>query len=416
MRPLAEVAPIAASWVRTEAAFKVPRSAGGVPAVRAEQYDLDSYLGPFVGANEINQDIIQADWEVYTALKGKLIKEALLLSVAGTVVADLIKGPEDAAIYAAGALAGVGYLFLLSIKTDTLGSSQSKLGSNISNLRFAMPSFVFVGVAIYNKVILGDTSPVSSSSNILTTVSPEQFGAIVLGFLTYRLPLFANQISDLLKEGTGVLPGSVGVAMNLVKQSASEKNSVTSAIGDLKTVLVVSGPQAAGRTQLVRRLIDEGEGRFVGPTMVDRVEEGAKFELLESRDELIAIDNSGRYGITKEGILNSATSPESVVVVDATVETVKKLRKIPGTRLIGVWVGLDATAKFEANLKAQVKSGELVVPEGEDESSFLRAKIKDIVKDIEYGIVSGVFEFTILNDDEETSMDQLRDAAEYCFK
>jgi hypothetical protein len=141
---------------------------------------------------------------------------------------------EDAAIYAAGALAGVGYLFLLSIKTDTLGSSQSKLGSNISNLRFAMPSFVFVGVAIYNKVIFGDTSPVSSSSNILTTVSPEQFGAIVLGFLTYRLPLFANQISDLLKEGTGILPGSVGVAMNLVKQSANEKNSVTSAIGDLE--------------------------------------------------------------------------------------------------------------------------------------------------------------------------------------
>ena len=115
-----------------------------------------------------------------------------------------------------------------------------------------MPAFVFIGVAIYNKLILGDTRPVSSSNNILTTVSPEQFGAIILGFLTYRLPLFANQISDLLKEGTGVLPGSVGVAMSLVKQDAKDKNAVTSGIGDLKTVLVVSGPPAAGRTELVR--------------------------------------------------------------------------------------------------------------------------------------------------------------------
>ena len=93
MRPQADVAPIAASWVRTEAAFKIPRSAGGVPAVRAEQYDLDTYPGPFAGENVINQDIVKADWEIYTALKGKLIKEAVLLSVAGTLRCRSHQGP-----------------------------------------------------------------------------------------------------------------------------------------------------------------------------------------------------------------------------------------------------------------------------------------------------------------------------------
>ncbi|KAI2500196.1 guanylate kinase-like protein [Fragilaria crotonensis] len=392
MRPLDQVAPIAASWVRTEAAFKVPRDGQGRILVRAEQYAVDSYPGPFVGENAINQDIVQADWEIYSALKGKLLREAALLSVAGTIVADLVKGPEDAAIYAAGAFAGVAYLFLLSVKTDTLGSVQSKMGSNISNLRFFMPFLVFVSVALYNKLILGDASPVSSSNNIFTTMSPEQFGAIVIGFLTYRLPLFANQITDLLKEGQGILPGSVGIAINLAKQqNVDDRLATTAGMGDLKTVLVVSGPQAAGRSELVQKLIAESDGRFVAPTVVDRVEQGAKFELLESRDELLTVDPTGRFGVTKEGILNASgatSSSSSVVVVDATVDTVKKLRKIPGIRLIGVWVGLDATEKFEARLKAQLESGELVLPEGEDEPSFLRAKIKDIVKDIEYGIVS----------------------------
>ena len=425
MRPLDQVAPIAASWVRTEAAFKVPRDGQGQILVRAEQYTVDTYPGPFVGENAINQDIVQADWEIYSALKGKLLREAVLLSVAGTIVADLVKGPEDAAIYAAGAFAGVAYLFLLSVKTDTLGSSESKMGSSISNLRFFMPLLVFVSVALYNKLILGDASPVSASNNIFTTMSPEQFGAIVIGFLTYRLPLFANQITDLLKEGQGILPGSVGMAINLAKQqqqqNVDENNKMaTTGMGDLKTVLVVSGPQAAGRSELVQKLIAESEGRFVAPTVLDRIEQGAKFELLESRDELLIVDPTGRFGVTKEGILNAkaatTTASSSCVVVDADVDTVKKLRKIPGIRLIGVWVGLDATEKFEARLKAQLESGELVLPEGEDEPSFLRAKIKDIVKDIEYGIVSGVFEFTILNDDVQSSMEQLRDAAEYCFK
>jgi hypothetical protein len=416
MRPLSEVAPIAASYVRSEAAFKVPRTAEGEPAVRAERYDIETYSGPFSGDSSINIDVLQADQEKYEALKFKLIKETAILSLLVVAVVDLIKGSQDAAIYAAGALAGLVYLILLSIKTDTLGSPQAKLGSNVSNLRFAMPLLVFVGVATYNNVVLGVNSPVSTSTNLFQTVSPEQFAAITIGFLTYRIPLFANQISDLLKDGSTLLPGSVGVAMSLVKKEVSETTLRTSASDDLTTVLVVSGPQAAGRTELVERLIAESEGRYVSPIPVDRNEDGARFELLESRNELITVDNSGRYGVTKEGILRGAMAPNSVVVMDATVETVKKLRKIPGLRLIGVWVGLDATEKFETNLKKEIQSGELVIPEGEEESSFLRARIKDIVKDIEYGIVSGVFEFTILNDNFDSSMAQLRDAAEYCFR
>jgi hypothetical protein len=206
MRSLEEVSPISASFVRSENAFKIPRDASGVPLVRALKYDIDSYEGPFSGENKVNQDVLDEDWKVYTTLKDKLLREAVLVSIVGTLVASIAKGPEDAIIYALGAIAGVGYLFLLSIKTDTVGSAGAKMGSNISNIRFGIPLFVFIAVAIYNKS-LGDANP-AMGSNILSTVTPEQFAAIVIGFLTYRLPLFGNQIADLLKDGDILITGT----------------------------------------------------------------------------------------------------------------------------------------------------------------------------------------------------------------
>jgi hypothetical protein len=83
---------------------------------------------------------------------------------------------------------------------------------------------------------------------------------------------------------------------------------------------------------------------------------------------------------------------------------------------VGVWVGLDSLEKFESRFKAKLESGTMVIPEGETEDSVFRAKENQIVKDIEFGVVSGVFDFTILNDDLEESVKDLKKAASYCFK
>ena len=71
------------------------------------------------------------------------------------------------------------------------------------------------------------------------------------------------------------------------------------------TVLLVSGPEGTGKTTLVGRLLDEDD-RFVRPALVDRVSDGAKFERLESRGEFLEVDGSGRYGLSREGILGAA--------------------------------------------------------------------------------------------------------------
>jgi guanylate kinase len=417
IRPLEQVSPLAASFVRSENAFKVPRTLEGMPAVRAEQYDIVGYRGPFFGENAVDRTIVEKDGEIYEQLKWRLIRNAALAGAIGTLVANLVRGTQDAVIYAAGAAAGVGYLFFLGIKTDTVGSESAKLGANVSNVRFILPVFVVVAVALYNKS-LGDANPIASTSPF-ETITPEQYAAVVIGFLTYRIPLFLDRINDFLgvdgNEDEMNLPGSAGVAFKLAQNKEESRNAVDSTDG-LTPILLVSGPQAAGRSSLVSQLIAEGNGRFVSPKRVDAMSDGAAFDRMLQREEFLQVDPTNRYGVTKDGILTAGKAGDSVVVVDASVDLAKKLAKISGARLIGVWVGLDSVDKFESRLKEQIRKGQVQISDDETEDSIIRAKVREIVKDIEYGIVSGIFEFTILNDNPDDSIKELRAAAEYCFK
>jgi guanylate kinase len=415
-RSLAKVAPVSASFVRSEAAFKVPTSKSGSILVRNEAYELDGYLGPFGGEITVDQDILTADGIKYSELKNKLIKYAAITGVAGSLITSLVKGPEDAIIYGAGALASVLYLFLLTVKTDTMASTDSKLGANVSNLRFLMPIFVIVGVALYNKS-LGDANPVQSDSPfIFSSITPEQFGSAILGFLTYRAPLFFSQIQDAFKDDGGnvVVPGSVGIAMQLAKDT--EEAQGIAALETLTPILLVSGPQATGRAELIQQLVADSEGKFVTPKTVDKFQDGVTFERLVQRDEFLQVDPTGRYGITKDGIMTAGKMGESVVVVDADVELAKRLAKVSGARLIGVWVGLNTMVEFETRLEKEIASGAIVIPEDESKDSVIRARVKEIIKEVEYGISAGFFEFTILNVDKEKSIAELKEAASYCFK
>ena len=146
-RWVTQLSPVVASFVRTEQAYKVPLTKSGAIQVVQESYDLEDWEGP--AAIPINEAVLQADGEDYQQLKLGLLKNAALTGLAATVVVDLLKGTEDAVIYFMGVLASLGYLFFLSIKTDTLASPDRKLGANVSNLRFVMPVLVIVGVALY---------------------------------------------------------------------------------------------------------------------------------------------------------------------------------------------------------------------------------------------------------------------------
>lgn len=427
LRKLEDIAPLPASFVRSEDAFKVPMERGGTsPQPSHSGFELVAYEGP--QALPIDQDVVATDAEKYDKIKFTLIKNAAIAGAAGTIVAELVGGFEDAVIYFAGALAGVAYLFFLGIKTDTVGSEDAKLGSNVSNLRFVLPLLVIVGISLKN-TMSGDSNPVLVPG-IFSTVTPEQFGSAMIGFLTYRAPLFVSQLAPVMSESvTDMVPGSAGIAMRMAadaKQRGVDVAALDEMAGfddNLTTVLLVSGPEGTGKTTLVNKLLED-DSRFVKPVLMDRVSEGIKFEQLEQRGSFLEIDSSGRYGLLKEGVLEAAEKAASaedetskkVVVVDADVGLAKQLVNVSGARLVGVWIGLDDLEKFESRLKSKIASGGVAVPDGETEDSVLRAKVRQVVKDIEFGVVSGLFEFTILNEDIEESVRQLKEAAGYCFK
>jgi len=420
---LESLSPVIGSYVRTEDAFKVPTDRMGRVLPLFEFYNLEGFQGP--AAVPVNSQVIETDLKNYKALKLKLLKDSLLAGLFGTIVADLVAGLDVALVYFAGAIAGVGYLFFLSVKTDTVASPDAKLGSNVSNIRFALPILVLIGISFQN-LVTGGVSP--SVDNIFDSVTKEQFGAAMLGFLTYRLPLFVSQLFPVIGESAGiVLPGSAGIAMQMAREAkesmgGQKKKDIFGQ--DLTTVLLVAGPIGCGKSELVEKLIQDSNGRFVAPKYLDRIVDPIRYEQLESRDEILQQDPTGRYGLTKDSVVNppgkfkeqDGEEIEKILVVDADVELCKKLTKLSGIRIVGVWVGLDALEKFEVRIKDQIESGIILVPEGESADTVRRAKLREIVKDIEYGIVSGIFEFTVLNDDFENSLVELKSAAEYCYQ
>ncbi|KAL3774146.1 hypothetical protein ACHAW5_010600 [Stephanodiscus triporus] len=436
LRMLEDVAPLPASFVRTEGAYKVPvdgRGGTGRPVPSHPGYDVVGYDGP-AAADAYDDDVLAADGAAYASIKLSLLRYAAISGLGGTVLVDLLRGPDLAAIYAAGAAAGVGYLYLLGIKTDTVGGADAKFGSGVSNVRFLLPVAVLVAVAVVNVAGGDDANPVSSPGTF-SVVTPGQFGAAMIGFLTYRAPLFASQLAPVVSESlVDILPGSAAMAVRLASDAKRggggadlPPSPTPPRDDDLVTVLLVSGPEGTGKTTLVNRLLEEDD-RFVRPILVDRISDGVKFERLESRGEFLEVDAAGRYGLSKEGILEAAKKyataaggnggaemPAKVVVVDADVTLAKKLVNLSGARLVGVWIGLDDIDKFESLLKAKIASGGIGIPDGETEDAVLRAKVRQVVKDIEFGVVSGVFEFTILNEDIGESVRQLKEAASYCF-
>ena len=426
-RDLSLVSPIMASYVRSEQAFRVPLAPDGQIQTRQETYDLDDYEGPVY---KVDTDVVKQDGINYGTLKFNLLKNAAITGLAGSFVVNIIKGTEDAVIYFMGALASVGYLFFLSVKTDTMASEDAKLGSNVSNLRFLMPVFVILGVALYNQS-QGDLNPVKDTGNPFDTVTTEQFAVAVLGFLTYRVPLFIGQVRDAFKEDmvtedAMMIPGSAGMALKLVtKEDAANKGTLGATGQPLVPVLLVSGPQFTGRSRLVQELLEQDD-RLVVPKLLDRMQDGVTFERLEDRNEFLQMDPTGRFGLTKDSILQAASNENKddgdneectkVVVVDADVGLVKQLQAISGIRLIGVWVGLNTVGEFEERLEKEMKAGNIEIPAEESKESVMRTKIREIVSEIEYGLGSGIFEFTILNEDGKRSLKELKEAAEYCFK
>lgn len=102
-----------------------------------------------------------------------------------------------------------------------------------------------------------------------------------------------------------------------------------------------------------------------------------------------------------------------VCVVDADMALVKALTGVEELALIGVWVSLDSIEAIEERIRAT-----LVSRGAAEDSPTLEADVRGLVRqaveDIEFGVMSGVFDFTAINNsDERESMETVRRAVEF---
>jgi len=345
-------------------------------------------------AAPINRDILAEDSEKYGDLKKRIILDTLAV---GGVIA-LAVGVADGGLakdYLAGLISGVFYLALLSLKTDMVGSERNtsspsssddnKLKRNVPSLRFLAPVFALTYVAVNNAV--HGTLP-SSETNVLSTVSPSQFAATVGGFLTYRGPLLVREIGGVVQEELGgtLLPGSIGVALELGKDDGGVGEREEGRKKE-NVVVVVSGARGYVDEKMVEQAVGEVEGKVVTPEFYRRSEEGY------NEGDMVGVNGEG--GWRKEDMKR-----EGVKVIITDVEGVEGLRRDFDGVMVGVWCSDTSLDKIRNKVETNCER------RGEE-----APKDEVLVADIEYGIVSGVFEFTVLGEDEGKK--EVRKAIEY---
>lgn len=101
-------------------------------------------------------------------------------------------------------------------------------------------------------------------------------------------------------------------------------------------------------------------------------------------------------------------------MVDADRPLVTALMGVGEVDLIGVWVSLDSIEAIESRIRATLMSKDGVSADSPELESDLRGLVRQAVDDIEFGVMSGVFDFTVINNsDEEESMETVRRAVEF---
>lgn len=91
---------------------------------------------------------------------------------------------------------------------------------------------------------------------------------------------------------------------------------------------------------------------------------------------------------------------------------VEALMGVGDLALIGVWVSLDSIEAIKDRIRTTLLSGE--GQDSPDIESDVRGLVRQAVDDIEFGVMSGVFDFTVINNsDTEESMETVRRAVEF---
>ncbi|CAM9292220.1 unnamed protein product [Hapterophycus canaliculatus] len=424
----ATLRPVRAFYVRNVDGFKVMHnSATREPRYISDAYELEGFELPKI---EVDPVKFAAELESYEDLKRRLVVDAALFGAVGAFVTLQIFGANQGLLFALGALASVAYVILLEKTADDVASGKQDVATKLKgDARFAVPVLLVVTLALKNYV--ADPGGVV----LFKLIPKEEFAAAMIGFIApARLPLLYREFKSSLRgdEVLDMLPGSLGQGRAILRNMGEPTGAPTS-VGEetagpsLTRVIVVSGPKCLGKTSLVNKILEEDK-RLAQPawctTRPIRASEAegqevffmkqVKFEELERKGAFLHVykDSKGEsYGLRLEDI--SAIAEEGkVCIVDANMNIVRALTGVGELALIGVWVSLDSIEAIEERIRTTlISTGAADEP---DLDADIRGLVRQAVEDIEFGVMSGVFDFTVINNgDVDESMETLRRAVEF---
>jgi hypothetical protein len=283
--------PLRSFYVRSENGYKIffrvnSNSTTSGAVLRAPKYR--ALTSDFVKEKpSFNTDKRKQGLEAYEKLKTKLQKNTLVFGAVGAIVTTAIFGPDVSIPYTLGVFAGLSYLFLLGKKTDSVGvdltlkSSESELELK-SEPQFPIEGVIktpggeskleqlFIGGRYLTPVLLillltglkknfdsciGESDFTRAPFHV---IGKEEFLGAAAGFITYMVALIATEVGGEIRteDVLSIMPGSVAESFRQAQGLKQKENEIEEdAPPPLIPVIFVTGPKAAGRMGLVRKLI-----------------------------------------------------------------------------------------------------------------------------------------------------------------
>lgn len=267
-----------------------------------------------VVTKKIDVDVLKKDMEDYDALKNRLIVNSLLFGGVGALFTTGMYGLDVSIPYTTGVIAGSAYLFLLGKKTDNIGAGMAAQGQelignvnvNVNNnvnvntnkdvdvsgiataaaaggagdIKSKLEKYIVGGRYLVPVLAMGLLGSARKAGIIgiendgfttapLRLLSKQEFLGAAAGFITYMVALIITEVGGeiQLEDWLSILPGSIAEGVRrsrgLQTKAEAEAEAIANAPRALVPLVVVSGPQAAGRGNTVKKLMKLADNEYI---------------------------------------------------------------------------------------------------------------------------------------------------------
>lgn len=417
-----------AEYIPTQDAYRIPSARDGY-----------AKLSPETLASLSEKKRI-AD-EEYAALQRALLIETGWSSLGGTLLVTLLFGRTDIQVsgaYVTGAAAGFLYLLLLQRAVDAMGAS-SGLIQKLLGFRFLVPVLPFLLIATTKQGVLDvdSFSTLSYFQSFISSISRLDALAIVLGLLTYKVPLllrtfseFVDGLSQLEVGKTGMIGTLAGMAARRIKESSSTDSATTppqsGQSSKRKRVMIFAGPSGAGKSTLMQRLLQEKPELFeysVSHTTREKrdgEQDGRDyyFVSMEQFDEMIEhgefVEYATVHGKNKYGTSLAAVSQvKGICLLDLDVQGVDTVRRKQQMQSLDSSEGWNWDARFIWVAPPSIYALEQRLRSRDTESNeVIEKRLRNATKELTYAATSDAFDLILINDDVDRAVGELNDFVE----